>query len=130
MPGCHVQPEQMFNLIFGYNDRYSETGSDLGPAAGPYDAVLGDVDPNEVWVINTIWGLNNTRGCVIRLRFKMGADDHIVAAITTTAAGQTATWNGAVVMEEGDFVHVTFVNSLLNDDLYWGALGYKMVLTQ
>jgi len=129
MPGCHVQPEQMFNLIWGYNGQYQERAGDTSMPAGGADKDLTPVPAGQVWVVNCIWAKNDNRGCQVHLKVVCGANIHTLKYETTPAAVAVSSITGAFVLKEGDFVRVTFAGLTLNDDCYWGALGYKMVLS-
>lgn len=131
MNGCHVQPEQMFNLIFGYNDRHAE---DLGGAKsgdGGWDVSSSAIASDEIWVVQFVYLRNQSgaRGNVL-LRFHDGTDYYIGGAATTPARNVPTVWNGAVPLKAGDTVNVFQGLCLDGDNIQAGAWGYKMKLTQ
>jgi hypothetical protein len=128
--GCHVKPEQFFNLIFGYHDRYSATKTEFNPGGAPISLILPAVDPGEVWVLNTFWGMNGTRDDNIQLKVNAGGEIHYLAYGPSGGAARPIIWNGAIPLKQGDTLFVTFWANQAGDDLYCGALGSKMKLTQ
>ncbi len=128
--GCHVKPEQFFNLIFGYYDQYAEYDSDLAAPAGLVTKSGSAVPADEVWVITHIWSLNASRGAVqLILIANVEGDQHPLIR-TSPAAGLGQYWGGRLVLKEGDYLQWQFLSTVSGDDLYWGALGYKMKLSQ
>lgn len=126
MHGCHVKPEQFFNLIFGYHDQYNEADVDLTAPAGTVEKLGAQVPAGEIWVVTTAWAYNATRGSVYLL-----IDLWDGSNIQRLTAGAPVGFNGLgvkgnIVLKEGDRIRWTFLDTVLNDDLYWGAAGYKM----
>lgn len=130
MGGCHVQPEQMFNLIFGYNSGYIEEGFDLSAPAGTVTKDLSTVPSGEVWVICAARAINNSRlaRCVIVVHDAAG--NYTLQDQTTTASQNSVVWSGALPVAAGSNMRFYFQGTTLNDDLYYSALGYKMKLSQ
>lgn len=129
--GCHVKPEQFFNLIWGYNDRYAEADSELDPDAGEYYAYFTTVPAGEVWVLQLVMGADVTNAKRIQLRVEItGAAAYMLKDETPAAADQWVLWSGEVVLKEGDRASVRFFSVTAGDDLYWRAWGYKMVISQ
>lgn len=124
--GCHVQPEQFFNLIFGYNDRYVESESDLNAGAGTVEKSLSAVPAGEIWVLQAAHGLNSKRAAGVVIRVTDGTDFADLTTGLTPASVSRVCWSGEVVMKEGDYVHFFFLGTIAGDDLYWNAWGYKM----
>lgn len=131
MPGgCHVKAEQFFNLIWGYNDYYRELDSDLNAAAGQNLKTLSAVPTGEIWVVQHVVGYNDNRGVRILLRIRDGSDRYDLKDEISSGAGVRVIWTGEVAMYPTEQIEVAFLNTILNDDLYWGARGYKVKTSQ
>jgi len=128
--GCHIKPEQFFNLIFGYYDRYAAQGSDLNPGAGPLTKTLPAVPAGEIWVVQMISASNQSRACTMMLGANLGGIDVWAYRFVGGAAGDWAVWSGQIVLKQDDYIEVYFANNQAGDDLYWRAAGYKMKLSQ
>lgn len=50
MAGCHLKPEQLFSLLFGYSEEWLENDFVTG-AATPGDVYLTAVPAGEIWVV-------------------------------------------------------------------------------
>lgn len=131
MNGCRLKPEQIFNFIFGYNDRYSEdVNATSTGAAGTY-AYGTAVPADEVWVVESISFYHNdgaARRGVIGVydgtRYAWFVDQASLAALTYLP------WTGRVTLKAGDKVAL-YVAALANGKHIVGvAWGYKMKLTQ
>lgn len=130
MPGCHVQPDQQWNLIFGYNAGYYELFTDTSAPAGTVLKYGTVVPAGQAWVVQAIAGCNVNRQANVQLDVYDGASYVILADVLTPAANRWGTWTGSFVMGPGAKFCVIFLGTTLNDDLYWAAGGYKMKLTQ
>ena len=130
MTGCHVQPEQMCNLIFGYNSGYYEYLTDVSAPAGTIFKYGTIVPDGEAWVVQSVAGCNVNRQAVVILCVNSGANYVVLADVLTPAANRYGVWTGSFVMGPGARFCVIFFGTILNDDVYWAAGGYKMVLSQ
>jgi hypothetical protein len=130
MNGCHIKPEQFFNLIFGYNAIYAESGSDLNPGAGTVVQTMSAVPAGEIWILQQVSLRNTARGARMIAHVYNGTTEWDLIDQTTGAAGVRAIWTGAVVMQAGDYIRLAFYATTAGDDLYWQARGYKMKVSQ
>ena len=128
--GCHVKPEQFFNLIFGYNDKYWEAGSNLNTPAGIVVVTLTPVPAGEAWVLTAANCENASAARAMCI--DVGDGTNYITLVDATGSGyrKGIQWAGNVVMKEGDRVRFVFFDTVLNEDTYWKAMGYKMKLVQ
>jgi hypothetical protein len=130
MGGCHVKPEQIFNLIFGYSDHYAEWTRDNNMPAG-FKRETGLVVPaGEIWVLNNVGAQNQQRAGDITLGINDGTNNYSLTRGTASGGAGPVSWNGQLVLPAGWSVSWDFNNTVLNDDCIWWAVGYKMVLSQ
>ena len=131
MAGCHVKPEQAFNLIFGYESQYFERVFDLNPGASTKFLYGTAVDPGEVWVITSMAAFNNTRDpATISVGVYDGATWMNATQQAGPGAGITISYQGQLPMKAGDKAFAYFTGGQAADDLYLDIIGYKMKLTQ
>lgn len=130
MTGCHVPPDQQWNLIFGYNNVYREVGQDLNPDAGTIAKSLGVVPAGQIWVVQNFGVSNEMRALTHLLNIWDGTNYYPLLEATQSGTGYWVCWNGAVVLYPGECLRVFFRSTVAGDNLYWSARGYKMVLTQ
>jgi len=128
--GCHIKPEQFFNLIFGYNAQYAEYGSDLNPAGGTVVKTMSAVPSNEIWILQQVSLRNVARGARMIAHIYDGTNEYDLIDQTTGGANYRAIWTGAVVMAPGDYIRLAFYSTTAGDDLYWQARGCKMKVVQ
>ena len=129
--GCHIKPEQFFNLIFGYYDRYFEIGSDLNAPAGNVLKSLSAVPSDEVWMLQHFHAADANRQ--LRIQCQIIGTGGQAIEIRDTLADATSfavTHSGWYILKPGDYVRFLFVGVVLNDDLWWKAWGFKMKLSQ
>lgn len=131
MSGCHVQPEQMFNLVFGYNAIWAEDEAHL--ATGGDGTRTSDTVPvGEVWVlthvsmsdttrtaVNYFWEITDAGGLITRFLVQLAVDRYIVSR-----------WDGWIALQAGEYVTLYYSGTALNDAMYGAFRGYKMKLTQ
>jgi hypothetical protein len=131
MNGCHVQPEQFFNLIFGYHDRYVDMASENVPVAGTR-ALFGTAVPSdEVWVVTCAVAFNATRATsFIDLGVAVGAAHYVGGRVQAGGAGVSPVLAGPMVMKNGDKLVTDIGGCLVGDWIYLFGLGYKMKITQ
>jgi len=127
---CHIKPEQFFNLIFGYYDRYFEALSDLNPGAGTNIKEFSTVPSGEVWIVNNINARNDARAVSIMFDAYNGTNSARIKRETSGGAGVDVIWNGTLVLKAGDRARVWFFTTTAGDDLRWEIWGYKMKISQ
>lgn len=126
-----VQPEQMFNLIFGYNAQYLERAFTLNAGGANVFLFGAAVDPDEVWVVTAMGAFNNSRNpSSIALGVNDGSDYINVQYKTSPGTGGIVSYQGLLPMKQGDKAFAYFKGCVSTDDLYLDLVGYKMKLTQ
>ena len=131
MNGCHIKPEQFFNLIFGYYDRYSEQTSKTSTGEATTWAYSSAVPSGEVWVIEAVECYHDdptARKSTIRA---YDGTYYIIFAINI-ALGQYVNliWSGRVTLKAGDKIAIG-VDSLTTGKGVIGQIwGHKMKLAQ
>ena len=125
--GCHIKPEQFFNLIFGYNDYYWHYNSTTNWGAD-YNFMSGDAVPaGEVWVVMAAHIKNISRGASMAISVKNAAGQQIgLKSATTSVAGEAMAWSGMAILKEGDYIFYEIGDAVAGDGGNWGSLGYKM----
>jgi len=129
--GCHIKPEQFFNLIFGYYDRYVERIYEPNAVAGT-NTLSGIVVPaSEIWVVTNMFGLNfNTNPGVLVHEVYDGTTEYRLRRVVTPGANVSVEWYGHAFLKAGDRLRTIFTSCVLNDDLYAEYVGYKMKVSQ
>jgi len=131
MAGCHVQPEQMFNLIFGYNAQYAEYVSTITGAAPDRWVYLSEVPVGEVWVVTNISASDVTAApSSIQLYVYDGAGYFSLAEDTSPVRAAMTVAQGWFVMKFGDRIAIRYRGVVAGHSTYGTALGFKMKLTQ
>lgn len=131
MPGgCHVQPEQMFNLIFGYAGQVLEATSAVGAGANK-STYSTAVPADEVHVITNVAarhddGDNRT----LMLRVWDGADYYHIARLGNVPKTDVLDRQGMWILVEGDMIEARALSLGAGDNVYVEINGYKMILTQ
>ena len=130
MPGCHVQPEQMFNLIFGYSDAFAETIEVVG--TGGNDVAGGSIVPSgEVWVATGISAQHNDPTARhTMLGVNDGTDSHSLLRQQDLAQwfmlAEAVHW----VLKAGWTVYAQFNSLGIGREGSLRVLYYKMILVQ
>ena len=115
------------NKLFGFNDRYAETVSNLDPGAGAITLDTTAVPAGEVWIVQCVEAYNDARGVrMLAVLRTSTTSEASVFDITTTVAGGRAIANGQWVLKAGDCVRFYFLTTTAGDDLYGHLWGYKM----
>lgn len=129
--GCHVKPEQMFNLIFSYYDQYLELLETDDAPAGAFALSGTAVPADEVWVVRFVTARNKiTNPSQIRIGILEGATLYPFVEAVAPGANIFVELNGMLVLKEADKVRARFGGCVLGDDLEVNISGYKMKLTQ
>jgi len=131
MSGCHVQPEQMFNLIFGYKDRYAEK-IDWTMAGASETKSTTAVPAGEIWILNSL-SIRNINGAATNFTvfLAVAAVEYVTCAWASGyVAYQTLYWNGSIVLKEGDNVRFLVTAAAAGENIEARIWGYKMKLSQ
>lgn len=131
MAGCHVKPEQMFNLIFGYNAPYFEAGVIYSAAAGYNEIVFSTVPSGQLRIVRSVAAKDAiTGGGYINFYIYYIATSF---PITDSLVGGANLWRGVkvdVVLPAGALLYCTWSGAVAGDLLEFRATGYNMKLTQ
>jgi len=131
MAGCHVQPEQMFNLIWGYNGQYLERVEVANATAGKNVLLGTEVPPGELWVVTGLVARDESNVVTSGAVGVYDGSEYVHAGYTADPARRVPiTYSGLLPMVEGDKASATFWGCTLNDDLDLWIVGYKMKLAQ
>lgn len=117
------------NLLFGYNDRWSEQVSDTNVDAGFNKLESASVGSGYVYVAVAAWA-HDADNAPSQLDFGLydGSIYHYFRLDDSPSAGVATVWSGMVVFKEGDLFRARFFDCTVGDDIYTGVLGYKMKL--
>ena len=114
------------NKLFGYNNRYSETGSDLNAAGGNVAKYGATVPAGEIWILQAIEGHNNTTATTNVLGVDNAGAFQVLKRQAQASVTEHTYWTGEIILAAGDRPRVTFLSTIAGDDLYWQFWGYKM----
>uniref|UniRef100_A0A6H1ZVR7 Uncharacterized protein n=1 Tax=viral metagenome TaxID=1070528 RepID=A0A6H1ZVR7_9ZZZZ len=129
--GCHVKPEQFFNLIFGFNAIVSEYQENLSAAAGDNWLIFSTVPTGEVWIITLIAGVNRTSAPTRIDAFDYdGANYRCLGDTPSPGASVHAVFHRFIPIAADHSVRVRVRGCVLNDDIDANILGFKMKLSQ
>lgn len=131
MNGCHVQPEQMFNLIWGYNGHFAQYLTHTKSGAGEYNMDFTSVPSDEVWMLQALAAADFH--AVVRVVGSIETTGGVWAPVFDTdlvAATEYMCWTGAIVIPPLAFATISF-KAVGNGHVVRGRIcGYKMKLTQ
>jgi len=131
MGGCHVQPEQMFDLIWGYHDTLHVLAT--ANAAGTSVTIsFAAVPSDEVWWIQYITYQDTLRQStpMVAAVMEAGANQMDVAVAVPPGTSWTSFIKSDIVIKNPAFMRV-FGYACVNLDPCKAWLhGYKMKLTQ
>jgi len=117
----------LLNIPFGYNDRYLEEKSNLNATAGTNVLLSTVVPAGEVWVANSLVGVNaTTNPTAIRLGIYDGATYYTLFEKLTPGSNARVSLNVPMYLKAGDYLFAYFSGCVAGDDLYLDANGYKM----
>lgn len=113
--------------LWAYDDRYAEDLSGTKSGAGTYQQASTAVPAGEVWVIEHMFGLNNTgaRGLLV-LGAITGGVFYRLAQNLTPATAELVSWTGHLTLKEGDTVRFDQYSCSNGDSMFGGVWGYKM----
>lgn len=128
--GCHVKPEQFFNLIFGYYDRYLETVVDTS-VNGTTTVSGSKVPTGEVWVVThiSIWH-NDPLARVLRISLFSEGTAHRLVDVMQIAQGYLLERQGWWVLKAGDRLQGTAEDLAAGRTVRLCGNGFKMKVTQ
>jgi len=131
MAGCHVQPEQMLQLIWGYNAVVGQSVAKLSTGGVTTDCVSAAVATDEAWVVQ-ITTSRHTDPAARRLQLFVNRGGTIITLLDKTGVVVTESinLNSSFTMVAGDTLTARGVNLVNGCTLYLDYVGYKMKLSQ
>lgn len=130
MPGCHVKPEQMFNLIFGYAGQILEK-TEVEGAGDHTSAYSTPVPPNELHVMTGISAKHDdVNSRTLMLRVWDGTDFYHIARREGIAKTEILDRQGMWILVEGDMIEARCLSLGAGKSVFCEINGYKMILSQ
>lgn len=109
------------NLLFGYNDVYSEQPT-VGGTGGNVYANGSDVDPNEIWIVTHMAAYHSDPAARKQMLIaEVDGSDMVIHWSATMAQWATLDRQGMWVLKEGDRIRCRW------DGLVGGATGYLFI---
>lgn len=131
MAGCHVKPEQMFHLIWGYNEQYFERVLNETAALGTNVLLGKQVPENELWVVTAVSSYNaDHKPDAVIIGILKDTTYNTLFSDAPSAANVTVAWSGLATMVKDDRAFGILTGCTANDDIALYIHGYKMKLTQ
>ncbi len=125
--GCHIKPEQFFNLIFGYNNIYEARVDTTTTSAGDNRWAPDVVPAGEVWIITSFQGWNATTATGTLHCGKWDAtNQNIVKDTRYYTPTRIIDWQGNLVLKAGWYPYIMWSACALNDRRIGYIVGYKM----
>jgi len=114
-------------LIWSYADAYLESVYNLDASAGDNVLTLSSVPSGEVWVIQTAFAVNVvTTIPYMRIYVVLDSFVMIIAESWSPTANHRLFWSGQITLKEGASIKALYSSCAAGDDIYLGAMGYKM----
>jgi hypothetical protein len=131
MTGCHVPPNQQWNLIWGYYAHWVQI-LDKTAAAASEDIYSTAVPADECWFLQCATIANNTRAAtVLLINLNDGTNEATVLARGASYAQYVPlAWTGQAAMGPGTKVRLRHTGATVGDSIGASVWGYKMKLTQ
>ena len=121
----------MFNLIFGYYDRYAETFSATSTGTGWTVALGTEVPPGEVWVITVACAHHDsTSATELEIGSRINSTDYPLNQKLSVATWERLLGVGTVILKAGDRAVAGAYNLTSGKTVYGQVLGYKMKVSQ
>jgi len=115
------------SLLWGYTDSIVETRSNLNSPAVVGVLTFSTVPPGEVWRITQWVGVDVTTACTnYILAILRSATPYSLSTVVPSAANDYKGSACDLILKEGDALTISFVGTVLNDDIYGWVHGYKM----
>lgn len=131
MSGCHVKPEQMFNLIFGFHSQWLEEVDNANATAGDTWLTYTEVPPNEIWIATSVGGALTDRAPTAIEAFIYDGSSYY--CIASEVAPVTRDWwkeQGWWILVEGDTMRIRVRGCNAGDDTWSSVTGFKMRVVQ
>lgn len=127
----HVKPEQFFNLIWGYYDRYLSLKS--GNADGGSVTLSDDATPADtVRVITSVALYTTSVGGTTRAYIAIfdGSSAYLLSQKASMAQYESVDYHGQAVLKEGDYIRGVAAGVTSGHAVYMAVCGYDMKLSQ
>ena len=129
--GCHIKPEQFFNLIFGYNDTLHDkkTVTSTGTSATMDSSA---VPAGEIWIVRQVSGGSGSRqatllDCQI---YEAATTLHGLGAVQPVGTSWTLCRETEVILKATDQIRGIFYGVANGDSVSMTIHGYKMKVSQ
>jgi len=117
------------NTLFGIHKAIAPQKIKIGSLPGTITLNIDACPSGEVWCITSITAFNATTAINhISLGAYVDGKTHGFGSLNSPAVAEEKLWNGALYLDEGDFVTCTFYGCASGDDVYLLAVGYSMVV--
>lgn len=112
--------------LIGYADTYAERIITANASAGTNVLVGTTVPANVLYVVTNIatFDADSAIGPVSIFRYN-GSSSIGLRRVASLAANVTLEWQGMLILKEGEYIRVSMLNCVLNDDLYLDVQGWK-----
>ncbi len=118
-------------ITWGYSGIIREVVVNTEAAVNTNHLLGAIVDTGEVWVINSICGVNQTTApSRVIIRTFEAPDYFNIVSFETVALSEYVNWSGFLPLAAGDRVCVSFYTCVAGDDLYATIFGYKMKIAE
>ena len=117
------------NTLFGYADTIRVNESKIGSLPGTIILESDVVPAGEIWVMGKVHGWNSVSVIVaLVLGVVVAGTDILITTVMSPAIAQEASFDGQVVLKEGDKLRLTAWGCTSGDNVYLIAHGYKMLV--
>lgn len=118
-------------LLIGYSGQIVGTANMVAAAPDPDLLSSGAVPANEIWVIQNISAYHNDPVArIIQLVLVSGGVQYIIDMKTTLTANNTMTYQGALIMDEGDTLLAKFYSVVAPTNLRITWIGMRVDIDQ
>lgn len=118
-------------LLFGYSEPFYFSDRDTNATADWDTLTTGAVPAGEIWIVTSISARDdNSNITQIAIFHSDGVSNNIVAQVFPTVAEQCVIFTGWLVLSKDDTIWAGFTGTVLNDDIYLNASGFKMKIAE
>lgn len=118
-------------MIWGYTTHYLEALADNSAAAGDNTLTGSTVPAGEIWVVTNVDAANaDTNITALNIQIILAATEHHIAGRLTPSKKEGVNVQGFWPMPPGAHVEAFFEGCVLNDDIHFHVIGYKMSIAE